>query len=55
MRPGGFDTLEWLVEDDLPSAALRVSLRTLGFQSGDVFTIAGPSGAAHFQIGGLVA
>jgi molybdopterin/thiamine biosynthesis adenylyltransferase len=52
MRAGGFDTSEWLVEDELPAAALRVSLRSIGFTTGDVVSVRGGESAAHFQIGG---
>jgi len=51
MRASGADMIEWLPEADLPSAIRETSLRELGFHAGDVVTVAGTAGAAHFQIG----
>ncbi len=50
-RPGGFDVLEWLSDGELAPAVHRATLRRLGLRRGDLFTVAGGTRAAHFQLG----
>jgi molybdopterin/thiamine biosynthesis adenylyltransferase len=51
MMASGFDMVERL-DTGLPRQVLTRSLRSLGFRPGDVFTVGGPSGEAHCEIGG---
>jgi len=53
MRAGGGDVVEWLAASGLPPALRQASLGDLGARPGDVVTLAGPTGVAHFQIGGV--
>jgi molybdopterin/thiamine biosynthesis adenylyltransferase len=46
----GFETTDRLALNDLPSGALRLSLRNLGLGVGEVLSIAGRHGDRHFEI-----
>ena len=52
MAVPGFDMLERLSDGSLPRKMLRRSLSSVGLQSGDIFTLASPSGEFHYELGG---
>ena len=47
----GFDMVERLEEPALPRKVLMRSLSSVGFRSGDIFTLASPSGEFHYELG----
>ena len=49
---GGFDRIERLGPDVLGPADFARSLRSVGFQPGDVFTIERGGHEGHYEIGG---
>jgi molybdopterin/thiamine biosynthesis adenylyltransferase len=51
MAAAAFDRLESLDENALPRNALKRSLSSVGFQPGDIFTLASPSGQSHYEVG----
>jgi molybdopterin/thiamine biosynthesis adenylyltransferase len=51
MAAAGFDMFDTLNTARLSPPLLRRSLESLGFMPDDVFTVAGPKGERHFQIG----
>lgn len=52
MVPGGFDRMECLSSTDLGSRTLRRSLRSLGLQIGDVYSVDSEMCEKHFEITG---
>lgn len=52
MAAVGFDMVERLEEAALPRKVLMRSLSSVGFRSGDIFTMATPSGVTHYELGG---
>jgi molybdopterin/thiamine biosynthesis adenylyltransferase len=50
VTPRGFDLRDRLDASELSPKARRRSLAQLGLQSGDVFTVSGPSGDQHYQV-----
>ncbi len=50
MRAVGFDQLEQLGIDDLHPRDRRLTLASLGFQPGDVFSIERDNGEDHYEL-----
>jgi len=51
MAATGFDLLNTLEASRLSPRVLHRSLESLGFTSDDVFTVTGPNGEGHYQMG----
>lgn len=47
----GFDMLDGLEAGRLPPHVLERSLQSVGFRSGDIFTVSSPEGDTHYELG----
>jgi len=51
MIAAAFDRSEYIDEKRLGHKALGRSLASIGFRAGDIFTVASPTGQAHYELG----